>query len=474
MLLDHLRQQLADRDAQQQRRVLKVCQTSDGARMRVVTAAGQPARDLLAFCSNDYLGLAHHPDVVAAMGEGALRHGAGSGASHLVSGHSPAHALLEEELARWMAPCIPGARALFFGTGYLANLALLTALGDARATVFADKLNHASLVDGGLLARAEFVRYPHNRTDRLAQQLAACATPIKLIATDAVFSMDGDIAPLAELLRLAEAHDAWLVVDDAHGLGVLGPQGRGSLAQLGLRSERLICMGTLGKAVGVAGAFVAAHPVVVDALVNLARPYIYTTAAPPAVAHAALKSLALVEGPEGDSRRAHLQRLQARLRERLPPELAARGWRLAESTTAIQPLIVGDNGTALALSEALEQQGLWVPAIRPPTVPAGSARLRITLSAAHSEGDVDRLLAGLREAAMVVPLPPSPQPSPASGKGSESPSRLPSNQDSTPSPPDTGERAGGETGISSRMRRAHAATPACKPECALQVRGMAE
>jgi hypothetical protein len=225
MLLDHLRQQLADRDAQQQRRVLKVCQTSDGARMRVVTAAGQPARDLLAFCSNDYLGLAHHPDVVAAMGEGALRHGAGSGASHLVSGHSPAHALLEEELARWMAPCIPGARALFFGTGYLANLALLTALGDARATVFADKLNHASLVDGGLLARAEFVRYPHNRTDRLAQQLAACATPIKLIATDAVFSMDGDIAPLAELLRLAEAHDAWPAQRAAHLHGHAGQGG---------------------------------------------------------------------------------------------------------------------------------------------------------------------------------------------------------------------------------------------------------
>ncbi len=416
-LLEHLGQRLAALEAQRQLRAVKTCEgLGGGTRMRVA-AAGRPPRELLAFCGNDYLGLSRHPEVVAAMAEGARRHGAGSGASHLVSGHSPAHAALEEELARWASPHVPGARALFFGTGYLANLAVLSALGGAGAAIFADKLNHASLVDGALLARAEFQRYPHGRIDRLARQLAGSTARVKLIATDAVFSMDGDIAPLEELLRLAEAHDAWLVVDDAHGFGVLGQAGRGSLAHFRLRSERFIYMGTLGKAVGVAGAFVAAHPVVADALVNLARPYIYTTAAPPAVAQAVLASLALAGGPQGDARRAHLRRLQARLREGLPAGLAARGWRLAESDTPIQPLIVGDNATALALSAALEERGLWVPAIRPPTVPAGSARLRITLSAAHSEGEVDELLAGLREAAQAVRARPQPDPLPLAGEG---------------------------------------------------------
>jgi 8-amino-7-oxononanoate synthase len=225
--------------------------------------------------------------------------------------------------------------------------------------------------------------------------LAACATPIKLIVTDAVFSMDGDVADLPALLALAERFDAWLIVDDAHGFGVLGAQGRGSLAHFNLVSERLIYMGTLGKAVGVGGAFVAAHPAVIDWLVQTARPYIYTTAAPPAVAHAVSASLRLIAGPEGDERRARLQTLIELLRARLAELIAAQptlGWRLTDSATAIQPLIVGDNAAALALAAALDAQGLWVPAIRPPTVPVGTARLRITLSAAHSEAEVMELV----------------------------------------------------------------------------------
>ena len=280
----------------------------------------------------------------------------------------------------------------------MANLALLTSLGDAQTTVFSDKLNHASLIDGGLLARAEVHRYAHGRLDVLDQQLQRCTMPIRLIVTDAVFSMDGDLADLPALLALAERHDAWLIVDDAHGFGVLGPHGHGSLAHWGLHSERFVYMGTLGKAAGIAGAFVAAHPTIVDWLLQSARGYIYTTAAPPAIAHALRASLRIIGGEEGERRRAQLRRRIERLRDGLAALIRQRpalGWRLPESTTAIQPMIVGDNERALALSAALDSQGLWVPAIRPPTVPAGTARLRITLSAGHSAEDVERLLAAL-------------------------------------------------------------------------------
>ncbi len=245
-------------------------------------------------------------------------------------------------------------------------------------------------------------RYAHRTLGVLAGQLERCTTPVKLIVTDAVFSMDGDLADLPELLALAERFDAWLIVDDAHGFGVLGAQGSGSLSHFGLRSERLIYMGTLGKAAGLGGAFVAAHPTVIDWLVQTARPYIYTTAAPPAVAHALRESLRLIGGEEGERRRAQLLHLIGLLRAQRAGLIAAHpklGWRLAASDTAIQPLIVGDNDTALALAAALDEQGLWVPAIRPPTVPVGTARLRITLSAAHSEGDVQRLIDGLSHAA---------------------------------------------------------------------------
>ena len=349
-------------------------------------------------CSNDYLGFANHPAVVEALAEGARRYGAGSGASHLVSGHSRVHAELEELLASRLASCIPQARALFFCSGYMANLGVLTALGDADATILADKLNHASLLDGAMLSRAVLRRFPRGRYDLLQRQLSACTTPLKIIVTDAVFSMDGDVSDLPALLELAERFDAWIVVDDAHGFGVLGEKGRGTLAHFNLCSERFVYIGTLGKAAGVSGGFVAAHRTIVDWLINQARTYIYTTAAPPAVAHALLTSLELLAGVQGNRRReqltARIEQLRNGVAELLStnPSLA---WRFPLSSTAIQPLILGSNETALALSAALSQRGVWVPAIRPPTVPAGTARLRVALSSAHEMDDVKLLLAAL-------------------------------------------------------------------------------
>lgn len=258
-----------------------------------------------------------------------------------------------------------------------------------------------SLIDGGLLARAEMQRHPHGRLDVLESQLQRYTTSVRLIVTDAIFSMDGDLADLPAILELAERHGEWMIVDDAHGFGVRGPPGRGSLAHFGLSSERLIYMGTLGKAAGVAGAFVAAHPTIVEWLLQVARSYIYTTAALPALAHALRARLKLIAGDEGARRRVWLQQRVDQLRDGIAATVARNpslGWRLPESATAIQPLIVGDNERALTLSAALEAQGLWVPAIRPPTVPLGTVRLRITLSAAHVADDVDRLLCALQAA----------------------------------------------------------------------------
>jgi 8-amino-7-oxononanoate synthase len=402
MLIEHLNRQLRERAAQALQRRRRVAHSACAPEVDVARE-GEPGstRRLLAFCSNDYLGLATHPTLAQALQDGVAAWGVGSGASHLVSGHSRAHEQLEERLAALYAPHIPGARAVSFCTGYMANLALLSALGDKHTTILSDKLNHASLIDGGRLAAADVQRYPHGRLDRVEALLRDAATPVKLIVTDGVFSMDGDLAPLPELLALAEAHDAWLVIDDAHGFGVLGPHGQGSLGHFGLCSERLVLMGTLGKAAGIAGAFVAAHPTVIEALVQLSRPYIYTTAQPAAQAHALTASVALIAGPEGAARRAHLQGLIGQLRDGLQALIArhpGRGWALPDSATAIQPLIVGDNDAALRLSAALDAHGLWVPAIRPPTVPAGTARLRITLSAAHTEAQVQRLLDALEQA----------------------------------------------------------------------------
>lgn len=397
MLLEQLKQAAEQRHALALTRRRRIAHSAC-APHQAVGEDDTEAESLLTFCSNDYLGLANHPQVVAALVEGAQRYGAGSGASHLVSGHSLAHAQLEAELARWFAPHIAQARTLYFCTGYMANMAVLTALGAAGATLFCESLNHASLIDGARLARAEVQRYPHCDTAALEALLAASTSQRKLIITDSVFSMDGNIAPLRQLLALAERYDAWIVVDDAHGFGVLGEQGHGVLEALGLSSERFVYIGTLGKAAGVAGAFVAAHETIIEHLVNTARPYIYTTAAPPAVAHALLASLAIIEGDEGRQRRAQLARCIALLREGLAQLAAIAGWTLGDSQTAVQPLIVGDNGAALALSATLEADGIRVGAIRPPTVPEGTARLRITLSAAHTEADVRRLLDALSAA----------------------------------------------------------------------------
>ncbi|MEI2677470.1 MAG: 8-amino-7-oxononanoate synthase [Burkholderiaceae bacterium] len=407
-MLKHLEQQLAEREAQSLRRQRRIAESACAPHQSVSSNDCAP-RELLTFCSNDYLGLANHPALIDALAEGARLYGAGSGASHLISGHSRAHALLEDDLAEMMSPHLPEVRALYFCTGYMANMAVLTALGDAQATIYTDLLNHASLIDGARLAKAAVHTYPHNDLGGLERRLAACSTPRKLIVTDGVFSMDGDLARLPELLVLAERHDAYIVVDDAHGFGVLGEEGRGVLSHFGLRSERLICMGTLGKAAGAAGAFVAAHRVVIEWLVQSARAYIYTTASPPAVAHAVRASLRLIRGPEGEQRRRHLRELIAALRqgvfEVLGDVLLERGWHLAESQTAIQPLMVGGSAEALAVAAGLESRGLWVPAIRPPTVPSGSARLRITLSAAHRHDDVKRLLSGLVAAARAAGEP---------------------------------------------------------------------
>lgn len=399
MLLDHLRAQLAERQAQALQRRRRTAHSPCQPR-QVLAADGAAPRELLSFCSNDYLGLAAHPVLREALAEGAARFGAGSGASHLINGHSLAHARLEAQLAEILSPHWPELAVLSFCTGYMANLAVLTALGQAQATLLCETLNHASLIDGARLARATVVKYPHNDVAALEALLVRCATPLRLIVTDAVFSMDGDLAPLDALLALAERHDAWLIVDDAHGFGVLGPTGRGSLEHFGLRSRRVVYIGTLGKAAGVAGAFVAAHPTVIDWLVQSARSYIYTTASPPAVAHAVSASLGLVFGDEGARRRAALRERIAQWRRGLAGGLPA-AWHLAPSSTGIQPLIVGDNETALTLSAALEARGLWVPAIRPPTVPVGTARLRVALSAAHTAEDVDRLVEAIRAAAAV-------------------------------------------------------------------------
>jgi 8-amino-7-oxononanoate synthase len=343
----------------------------------------------LAFCSNDYLGLANHPRLIAALQQGAQEWGVGAGAAHLVSGHFAPHHELEQQLAAFIGK----PAALLFSTGYMANLGLVQALVDKGDTVFADKLNHASLNDAMLLSRAETKRYRHGDMAQLSQLLAQTHSGRKLIITDAVFSMDGDIAPLRELLALCEQYDAWLYVDDAHGFGVLGEQGRGSLAHFDIASERIIYMATLGKAAGVSGAFIAAEKAVIDTLINHAHSYVYTTATPPALSVALSQSLQLIA--QGDALREHLNSLIALLRN----GLADLPWQLMPSATAIQPLLVGDNQQTLKLSEGLRERGIWVAAIRPPTVPQGTARLRITLSAVHDETDVNQLIGALHELA---------------------------------------------------------------------------
>jgi len=379
LLYAALAAELAELDEGGLRRTRRVLESPQGARVRV------DGRDYVAFCSNDYLGLAGHPELIEAAQAGAARYGVGSGASHLVLGHSAAHHRLEEHLAQFTG--LP--RALLFSSGYHANLAVVTALAGRGDAVFADRLNHASLNDAALLARAEFRRYPHLDLSALERLLASSRARRKLVVTDAVFSMDGDIAPAPELIALCERHDAWLLLDDAHGFGVLGGSGRGVLEHFGTQSARVIYMATLGKAAGVFGAFVAAHDEVIETLVQRARTYIYTTAMPPLLAHVLEKSLELIA--HDTWRRDRLSQLIIKLNQ----IVISKRWRLLPSMTAIQPLVIGINTEALAVSEALARAGLLVPAIRPPTVPRGTARLRISLSAAHCAEDVERLAAAL-------------------------------------------------------------------------------
>ena len=371
--------ELADRDVRGLRRVRRVLASPQRARVTV------DGRDYVAFCSNDYLGLAADPRLAAAAREGIDRYGVGGGASHLILGHGTAHHELEEALAQFVR--LP--RALLFSTGYMANMGVVSALTGRGDAVFADKLNHASLNDAALVSRAAFKRYAHNDLEALARLLATTTARRRLVVTDAVFSMDGDIAPVAALLELCERHDAYLFIDDAHGFGVLGEAGRGTLEHFGITSDRIIYMATLGKAAGVAGAFVAGDETLIETLIQNARTYIYTTATPPLLAHALLASLQIIAQEEW--RRERLRALIAQLRD----GLAASSWQLMPSETPIQPLLAGGNDAALALSARLAATGLLVPAIRPPTVPQGTARLRISLSADHEVADVARLVAAL-------------------------------------------------------------------------------
>jgi 8-amino-7-oxononanoate synthase len=357
-----------------------------GAQGPVLEADGKPT---LSFCSNDYLGLANHPEIIAACVAAADEYGVGAAASALISGHSMAHQKLEHELAAFTRQ----PRALYFSCGYMANIGIIGALVGAGDAVFLDRLSHASLVDGARLSGARLRVFPHNDIARLEQVLARSESRRKLVVTDAVFSMDGDLSPLAELAALCGRYDAWLLVDDAHGFGVLGPQGRGSLAHAGVSAPHVICMGTLGKAAGVAGAFVAGDATLIEWIMQRARTYMFSTPNPPMLAAAASASLAIIA--RDDWRRERLQELAAQIRQ----GLAALPWQLLPSTTAIQPLIVGDNAPARALAQHLRAQSIWVPAICPPTVPRATARLRISLSAHHTHEHVAQLITALHQAA---------------------------------------------------------------------------
>lgn len=381
--MDHILQaRLDERRARHLYRNRRVIQSPQGAEVEV------SGRRFLNFCSNDYLGLANHPLMVAAMNNAASSYGVGSGASHLINGHSEVHHQLELALAELTGR----PRALLFSTGYMANLGIITALVGRGDAVFEDKLNHASLLDGGLLSGARFQRFLHNDMVSLEKRLSSSEAANKLIVVDGVFSMDGDLAPLPQLAKLAEDQNAWLMVDDAHGFGCLGTSGAGIVQHFGLSLEQVpVLMGTLGKALGGYGAFVAGSEALIESLIQFARPYIYTTAMPPAVAAANLAGLALLRDEAW--RREHLQVLIQHFRT----GAKALDLQLMDSSTAIQPILAGTAEQVMAIASQLEDKGFLVGAIRPPTVPEGSSRLRITLSAAHSVDQVDSLLQTLSE-----------------------------------------------------------------------------
>lgn len=380
--------ELTELDTQLLRRKIRSVDSPCGTRIQI------GGRELQAFCSNDYLGLANHPDLIAALSEGAQRFGVGSGASHLISGHQTIHDALEEKLAQTQALSIPKAKALFFSTGYLANISAITALSNLKSNaskIYSAHLNHASLIDGVRLAKGQnnatvFI-FDHHNLVALEDELKQDSSQHKLIIIDGVFSMDGDLAPIGPLLQLAERYDALLMVDDAHGFGVLGKHGYGILEDSGLCSERLIYVGTLGKAAGLSGAFVCANELLIEWLIQKARPYIYSTASSPALAYALIRSLELIEGPIGQERRESL-----RSNTVLWKQLAQfTHWHLLDSDTAIQPIMIGSNETVLQLAKDLDLAGYWIPAIRPPTVPVGMSRLRMTLSAAHTHDEISAL-----------------------------------------------------------------------------------
>ncbi|MFM2111558.1 MAG: hypothetical protein RLZZ271_218 [Pseudomonadota bacterium] len=398
--LDEFPQRLADLDAQHLRRVRREVVADpafEGGTHLIVN--GQP---MLAFCSNDYLGLAQHPRMKAAAAQAAQDLGTGSGASALISGYGSSDAALERELAAHVGM----SAALYYSSGYMANTGTIAALVGSGDAIFSDSLNHACIIDGARLSKADIHRYSHTNLATLEAALAQSRHARKLIVTDAVFSMDGNLANLPALLALAERFDALLMIDDAHGFGVLGDKGQGSMAHWGLLDaqgkvlpevqKRLLYMATLGKAAGVMGAFVAGRADLVEWMVQKSRTYIFATSPPPILSQTLRESLRIIVGePE---RRAHLQGLIAQLKEGIAQICAAhpeRGWQLLPSNTPIQPLIIGSNEAALALMKRLWAQGIWAPAIRPPTVPAGTARLRIALSAGHQGADIVRLLQAL-------------------------------------------------------------------------------
>ena len=382
MSLSDFNQQLSELAQADQLRVRRIVDGPQDASMLV------DGKRVLNYASNDYLGLANHPKVVEAAMRALKRYGLGAAASHMVSGHMRAHHELEEKLADYMK--LP--KALLFGSGYAANIGILTALAGRGDTIFADKLNHACLNDGALLSRATFKRYPHCDLAKLEAMLASAKNGgRKLIVTDAVFSMDGDIAPVAELLALAEKYDALLVLDDAHGFGVLGYRGKGVLEHFNLKSERIVYMATLGKAAGGYGAFVAGGEDIIEWILQSARSYIFTTATPPAIAAAMQASLVIMQ--EDRERLTHLRMLIDFFGDSMKLQYAKRPY----SQTAIQPVIIGDNATTVAFAEALRDRHMFVPAIRPPTVPIGTARLRVSLSASHTAEDLLDLITAMTD-----------------------------------------------------------------------------
>jgi 8-amino-7-oxononanoate synthase len=396
--INHFNHLLDDLEQRSLKRTLKIC---DSASAPIMTIDGQA---ILTFCSNDYLGLANHPELAKAIAEGLQRFGSGSGASHMISGHHRPHDALEKALAKTQEAFIPEVRALFFSTGYMANLAAITAISSSPGSnqamsIYSEELNHASLIDGVRLAskqnQAKVQVFPHQDLQALEQLLANDTNQFKLIVTDGVFSMDGDLAKVTELLKLAHQYDALILVDDAHGFGVLGQHGFGILENVGIQNAneaaaRIIYIGTLGKAAGISGAFIAGHKTLIEWIMQKGRPYIYTTASPPAIAHGLLKSLELMSD---HSYRASLNKNIQYWKKML----RLNKWSLMPSDTAIQPIMIGKTEDAVKVAQQLYQKNIWVPAIRPPTVPADTARLRITFSASHTTEQIDQLIQALME-----------------------------------------------------------------------------